>query len=313
MFDLIICHLCFRKKVNAPTLAATSRNLPNINELTTGEQLNKMYGRHEKKITSTKNKFEIEDKRRLFTPPPIETHPKNMEQALSKTPIGQVVLDKFGNFRLASNEKSTEPATSTVRLSRSRSRRKYSSNSRSRSRSVKRRNRSRSHDRRRYTHRSYRSRSVSRPNSYSRSRSVSVERHRSRYRGRSNYDRGTYYKPRFGSARFNVRGNRGGFRDSRDYRGRGRDNWHRSSWSNRGGTTSSNRYCRNDSRDRRTDRRSKSLGSDNGRKGSVERNNMLKIKSPFQSLKSTEIEDWDEKEVVNKEEILIDVAKPNEI
>lgn len=272
-----------------------------------------MYGRHEKKITSTKNAFEKRDKRRPITPPSADIQPKPIEQSLPKIPIGQVVLDKFGNFRLASNEKSIELTSATHGLSRSRSRRKYSSGTRSRSRSLKRRFRSRSHDRRRYSPRSYRSRSASRPNSYSRSRSrsVSVERHRSRYRGRGNHDRGTYYKPRFGSTRFSGRGNRGGFHDSRDNRGRGRDNWHRSSWNNRGGT---NRYRRDENRDRRVDRRSKSLNKNIQRKDSIEQNDLeLKIKSPFQSVKSSLIEDWDENIVVNKEDIKIDVVQMKEI
>ncbi|XP_022905543.1 tetratricopeptide repeat protein 14 homolog isoform X2 [Onthophagus taurus] len=171
-------------------------------------------------------------------------------------PPGQVVLDKFGNFRLMTPPKEMSrgsepdlpplpagappkgsfagrkppeppgrPRSMSKSRSRSRSKPRYtrsrsSSQSRSRSRSY----RSRS--------RSYYSRSRSRSGSYysrsrSRSRSYSGERRRYNrprggFRGRYN-DRGTYYKPRFQNPRQNYqRGGRGNYRDyrnDRDYRG----------------------------------------------------------------------------------------------
>ncbi|XP_052864702.1 dentin sialophosphoprotein isoform X1 [Anopheles cruzii] len=154
---------------------------------------------------------------------------------------GPVVLDKFGNFRLASAEtpsnKPPEPAAAPpVRRSRSKSRhRTYSSRSRSRSRSE-RRGRSRSGSfRRRF--------SRSRSRSFSRSRSGSYSRSRSRSRSfeRRRFDRRFYRGGRggmgggggyggdrmnsFGGNRFNnSRGHyrRGGFRDFRDNRFVGR-------------------------------------------------------------------------------------------
>lgn len=233
-------------------------------------------------------------------PPPIAApQPKNM------VPPGQVVLDKFGNFRLLSprmqpdrsedlpplppgappkdtfsgNRKPPEPpgrprsGSRSSRRSRSRSRRKYSrsrssSGSRSRSRSY----RSRS--------RSYYSRSRSRSGSYysrsrSRSRSYSGERRRYRrggFRGGRYGDRGTYYKPRLpprGGGYSRGRGNY--YRDSRDgyrdYRGRGRP------YNNRGGRRPRGRFGRGgyrDYRDRRYDRsrsrdRSRSLSGSRDR------------------------------------------------
>lgn len=140
------------------------------------------------------------------------TRPKYTEPPpqIPKPPARQAVLDKFGNFRLPSTEKPPEPTPmprSRTSRSRSRSRRRYSG-SRSRSRSLKRRSRSRSYQRRRS--RSYRSRSRSggsrsrsRSFSRSRSRSGSIDRRRDRRpRGRGGYDRGTYYKPRFGFGEF---------------------------------------------------------------------------------------------------------------
>ncbi|CAH1953990.1 unnamed protein product [Acanthoscelides obtectus] len=182
-------------------------------------------------------------------PPKKSSKPSPAPAAPPKIPQGQVVLDKFGNFRLMTppelkklgsadaqplppGRRPPEPpgrprseSRSPKRRSRSRSKysnRSSSSGSRSRSRSY----RSRS--------RSYYSRSRSRSGSYysrSRSRSRSYSGDRRRYnrrggfRGRYN-DRGTYYKPRFQNPRHNDRGGRGYYRGrdryDRDYRGRGR-------------------------------------------------------------------------------------------
>lgn len=224
-------------------------------------------------------------KSRRPTPPPTlpPVRPKFIEQPpqMPKAPAGQVVLDKFGNFRLASTDKPPEPpapprgrgATGGGSRSRSRSRRRYSSDSRSRSRSMKRRSRSRSYGRRRGSRsRSFRSRTGSRSRSYSRSRSRSgsIDRRRDRrMRGnRGGYDRGTYYKPRFGNAR-GPRGGRGGggggFRDyNRDFRNnRGRDRY-RGGWGNNRGGGSRYRNYRDDSRERRFDRRSRSRSFNSG-------------------------------------------------
>lgn len=205
-------------------------------------------------------------KKRPSTPNPpvlIRSDKYGEAPAPPKAPVGPVVLDKFGNFRLASTERPPEPPAPPRRSrSRSHSRRRYSSDSRSRSRSAKRRSRSRSYGRRRSRSRSYRSRSASRSRSYSRSRSRSrsVDRRR-RYGMRGNYDRGTYYKPRFNNQqRYGYRGGRGGYRDYRDFRGRGRDRF-RGGWVNRGGG-GNYRYRRDDSRDRRMDRRSRSVSHD---------------------------------------------------
>ncbi|XP_058062623.1 tetratricopeptide repeat protein 14 homolog [Anopheles bellator] len=155
---------------------------------------------------------------------------------------GPVVLDKFGNFRLASAEtpsnKPPEPAAAPpVRRSRSKSRHRTYGSSRSRSRSrSERRGRSRSGSfRRRF--------SRSRSRSFSRSRSGSYSRSRSRSRSfeRRRFDRRFYRGGRggmgggggyggdrmgsFGGNRFNnSRGHyrRGGFRDFRDNRFVGR-------------------------------------------------------------------------------------------
>lgn len=212
-------------------------------------------------------------------------------QPAKPIPQGQVVLDKFGNFRLVTppkdprheeagncfawfnkkkqifyflflGRKPPEPpgrprsGSRSSRRSRSRSADKYS---RSRSSSLS-RSRSRSY---RSRSRSYYSRSHSRSGSYysrsrSRSRSYSLERRRFRrggFRGRFN-DRGTYYKPRFQNPR---RGGRGGFdnrynRFERDYRGRGP---RRHPYDNRGGRRPRGRFGRGgyrDYRDRRYDR-----------------------------------------------------------
>ncbi|XP_049278880.1 tetratricopeptide repeat protein 14 [Anopheles funestus] len=152
---------------------------------------------------------------------------------------GPVVLDKFGNFRLAtadtpitaSGSKPPEPtAAPPLRRSRSKSRaRTYgSSRSRSRSRSERRRSRSGSF-RRRFSRSRSRSFSRSRSGSYSRSRSRSRSFERRRfdrriYRGGRGGGGGGYGGDRmgpFGGNRFNnSRGHyrRGGFRDFRDNR-----------------------------------------------------------------------------------------------
>lgn len=227
----------------------------------------------------------LKQQRRPSPPQPaLIPHRRFMEQSLlaqpPKAPAGQVVLDKFGNFRLASTDKPPEPpapprgrgAAGGGSRSRSRSRRRYSSGSRSRSRSMKRRSRSRSYGRRRGSRsRSFRSRTGSRSRSYSRSRSRSgsVDRRRDRRtRGnRGGYDRGTYYKPRFGNSRGQRGGGRGGFRDYRDFRNnRGRDRY-RGGWgNNRGGGGNGSRYrnYRDDSRERRFDRRSRSRSFNSG-------------------------------------------------
>ncbi|XP_030758470.1 tetratricopeptide repeat protein 14 homolog isoform X2 [Sitophilus oryzae] len=201
-----------------------------------------------------------------------------------KIPQGQVVLDKFGNFRLmtppemkkghdvmsgtalsSSNKgdqagrRPPEPpgrprsaSNSPKRRSRSRSR-----PSRSRSSSLS-RSRSRSY---RSRSRSYYSRSRSRSGSaYSRSRSRSRSysgdrrfRRRGGFRGQNN--RGTYYKPRYPNPRFDNRGRgRGFYRDrfDRNFRGRGRPYDYRGNRRNNRG-----RYPRGgyrDYRDRRYDR-----------------------------------------------------------
>ncbi|KAF5306630.1 hypothetical protein FQA39_LY08819 [Lamprigera yunnana] len=196
---------------------------------------------------SLKKEIEMASKK-IKLPPIMPMQPKPL------VPPGQVVLDKFGNFRLLSpatrmqtersddlpplppgappkdsfsgNRKPPEPpgrprsGSRSSRRSRSRSRRKYS---RSRSSSAS-RSRSRSY---RSRSRSYYSRSRSRSGSYysrsrSRSRSYSGERRRYRrggggFRGGRYGDRGTYYKPRLpprGGSYNRGRGNY--YRDSRD-------------------------------------------------------------------------------------------------
>ncbi|XP_050078952.1 tetratricopeptide repeat protein 14 homolog [Anopheles maculipalpis] len=159
---------------------------------------------------------------------------------------GPVVLDKFGNFRLATAEttpsttgggsKPPEPsAAPSMRRSRSKSRTRNYGSSRSRSRSRSERRRSRSGSFRRSSRRFSRSRS----RSFSRSRSGSYSRSRSRSRSfeRRRFDRRIYRGGRGGGGggygggdrmgpfgggnRFNnSRGHyrRGGFRDFRDNR-----------------------------------------------------------------------------------------------
>ncbi|XP_049533162.1 tetratricopeptide repeat protein 14 homolog isoform X1 [Anopheles darlingi] len=174
------------------------------------------------------------------------------ERAPPTVKSGPVVLDKFGNFRLAdapvapgggganSNNKPPEPSAappssaSASRRSRSKSRHRTtygSSRSRSRSRSDRRRSRSGSF-RRRFSRSRSRSFSRSRSGSYSRSRSRSRSFERRRYdrrfyrggRGGGGYGGDRMGGP-FGGNRFNnPRGHfrRGGFRDFRDNRFIGR-------------------------------------------------------------------------------------------
>ncbi|XP_058119733.1 dentin sialophosphoprotein isoform X1 [Anopheles coustani] len=160
---------------------------------------------------------------------------------------GPVVLDKFGNFRLATAEtpggsgggagggsKPPEPSVAPPGSRRSRSKSRHrtygSSRSRSRSRSERRRSRSGSF-RRRFSRSRSRSFSRSRSGSYSRSRSRSRSFERRRfdrriYRGGrggggGGYGGGGDRMGSFGGNRFNnPRGHyrRGGFRDFRDNR-----------------------------------------------------------------------------------------------
>lgn len=181
---------------------------------------------------------------------------------------GPVVLDKFGNFRLATMDTSSkppEPPNSPRKTSRSRSRgRKYSrSSSRSRSRGKRSRSGSyaRKYSRSRSRSRSFRSRSRSRSHSRSysrsRSRSRSLRRHDKRYSSRrGGYgERGTYYKPRF-STHPRGRG-RGTFsRDFREFRGRDRARPYRPR--QRGGSSRFYRNYREDSRERRFSSRERS-------------------------------------------------------
>lgn len=194
-----------------------------------------------------------------------EKEAQQMKQTAVKS--GPVVLDKFGNFRLASMDtagsaKPPEPPNSPRKVSRSRSRgRKYSKSS-SRSRSRGRRSRSgsyvRKYSRSRSRSRSFRSRSRSRSHSRSysrsRSRSRSVRRNDRRNSSRrgGHGERGTYYKPRFPRAR-----GRGTFsRDFREFRGRDRARPYRPR--QRGGSSRFYRNYREDSRERRFSSRERS-------------------------------------------------------
>lgn len=191
-----------------------------------------------------------------------DTH--QMKQTTVKS--GPVVLDKFGNFRLASMDtgsaKPPEPPNSPRKPTRSRSRgRKYSRSS-SRSRSRGKRSRSGSYPRKysRSRSRSFRSRSRSRSHSRSysrsRSRSRSLRRHDRYSSRRGGYgERGTYYKPRFGT---NPRGRgRGTFnREFREFRGRDRARPYRPR--QRGGSSRFYRNYREDSRERRFSSRERS-------------------------------------------------------
>lgn len=159
---------------------------------------------------------------------------------------GPSVLDKFGSFRRAANVPDKPPEPPAYRRSRSRSR------SRSASRSRSRRSRSRS---------SYR-RSRSRSRSYSR-RSYSRSRSRSGSFGGYNRRRwrGSNYRPRGNNYRMGQFNRSNNFRDFKN--NRGRDRWNRGNgWVNRGGRY---RNFRDDSRERRFDRRSGSYSPDRRR------------------------------------------------
>uniref|UniRef100_A0A1B0CME6 Uncharacterized protein n=2 Tax=Lutzomyia longipalpis TaxID=7200 RepID=A0A1B0CME6_LUTLO len=183
------------------------------------------------------------------------------KSAAKSTPV---VLDKFGSFRLATADRTPPKAPMQFqRRSRSRSKsKKRSSSSQSRSRTPqRRRSRSLSYTKRRYSRsrsRSYRSRTRSRSKSYSRSRSRSRSMDRHRFEKRSfrghgyDRDRGTgFYKSRF-NPRGGYRGRGGGFRDNRDFRGRGRDRPFRAR--GRGNPRYMSSRGRDDHRDRRYDR-----------------------------------------------------------
>ncbi|XP_060536553.1 tetratricopeptide repeat protein 14 homolog isoform X2 [Cylas formicarius] len=172
-------------------------------------------------------------------PPKRSDSPKKMKPMAvpplppgPKIPQGQVVLDKFGNFRLMTPPE-MKKSHDLGQLLAGRRPPEPPGRPRSDSRSPKRRSRSRSKFSRsrstsmsRSRSRSYNSRSRSRSRSYSGERRF---RRRGGFRGGNRYDRGTYYKPRYPNPRHNdQRGRgRGGYynRDSRydrDYRGRGR-------------------------------------------------------------------------------------------
>ncbi|EFA03920.2 tetratricopeptide repeat protein 14 homolog isoform X2 [Tribolium castaneum] len=265
-------------------------------------------------------------------PPKRPDSPKNKPKLLPPIPAvnplvnpGQVVLDKFGNFRLMTppelkkgrddmpplppGRRPPEPpgrprsdSRSPKRHSRSRSRRTRSSSaSRSRSRSY----RSRS--------RSYYSRSRSRSGSYysrsrSRSRSYSGDRRRYRrggFRGRYN-DRGTYYKPRFQNPRNNIRGrggggggggyyNRDGRYNDREYRGRGRPY---NNYNNRGGRRPRGRYQRGgyrEYRDRR-DYRSRSRDRSRSMSGSRDRDSDEAMKKAANAEKDNKVNKYADNE-----------------
>ncbi|XP_037034015.1 tetratricopeptide repeat protein 14 homolog isoform X1 [Bradysia coprophila] len=251
------------KKVNvaATAVATTSKDIPKQPAFGMDEDSeSELQNRYGQAFTGNQT---TQDKARpstISTQPPVSTlpRPKYTEPPpqIPKPPTRQAVLDKFGNFRLPSSEKPPEPVIvprrSRSSRSRSRSRRRYSG-SRSRSRSY-RRSRSRS-----YRSRSGGSRSRSRSFSRSRSRSGSMDRRRDRRPrgGRGGYDRGTYYKPRFGFGSSRSRG-RGGYRDfrdyrDRDYRGRGRDRRWLGNGGGGGGGSSRGRF-RDRSRERRRSR-----------------------------------------------------------
>lgn len=277
------------KKVNvsATAVATTSKDIPKQSAFGMDDdsesELQNRYGQAALPSTQT-----TQDKARasaVSAQPSVSslTRPKYTEPPpqIPKPPARQAVLDKFGNFRLPSTEKPPEPAVlprrSRSSRSRSRSRRRYSG-SRSRSRSY-RRSRSRSY---RSRSRSGGSRSRSRSFSRSRSRSGSLDRRRDRRPrgGRGGYDRGTYYKPRFGFSGSRSRG-RGGYRDfrdyrDRDYRGRGRDR----RWLGNGGGGGGSSRGRFRSRERRRSR-SRSYDSVDRKRSPNDRN-----RSPADNEKS---------------------------
>lgn len=210
-----------------------------------------------------------DDKRRRSSP----HAQKKYEVTKPSAKATPVVLDKFGSFRLATTDRTSPKVIGQFqRKSRSRSKsRKHSSSSHSRSRTPpRRRSRSLSYPKRRYSRsasrsrsRSYRSRSKS--YSRSRSRSRSGDRHRfdkRSFRGGYDRDRGSnFYKSRF-NPRGGFRGRGGsGFRDTRDFRGRGRDRpfrprGGRGGYIPRGRDHRDRRYDRDGSYDRNSDRES---------------------------------------------------------
>ncbi|XP_066255319.1 tetratricopeptide repeat protein 14 homolog [Euwallacea similis] len=212
-------------------------------------------------------------KRALMKPlaaPPLPPGPK--------IPQGQVVLDKFGNFRLmtppemkkvregigaASGSRPPEPpgrprsgSRSPKRRSRSRSGSRSRSSSPTGSRSRSYRSRSRSfYSRSRSRSGSFYSRSRSRSRSYSGDRRFR-RRGGGGFRGNRN-DRGTYYKPRYPNPRYDNRPRgRGGYynrdRFDRNFRGRGR--FDRGNRRHQRGRFGGNRGGFRDYRDRRFER-----------------------------------------------------------
>lgn len=193
--------------------------------------------------TSSRSRYETKHSPAPQPPPPVMSGPS--------------VLDKFGSFRRAANVPDKPPEPPAYRRSRSRSR------SRSASRSRSRRSRSRSSRSRSYGGR--RSRSYSR-RSYSRSRSRSGSFGGSNYRRRW---RGSNYRPRGNNYRVGQFNRSNNFRD---FKNRGRDRWNRggNGWGNRGG---GGRYrnFRDDSRERRFDRRSASYSPERRRSNDRDR------------------------------------------
>ncbi|XP_058447447.1 tetratricopeptide repeat protein 14 homolog [Malaya genurostris] len=150
---------------------------------------------------------------------------------------GPVVLDKFGNFRLANADDAKPPEpTGPPQRSRSRSRgnRYGGSSSRSRSQSMKRRSRSGSF-RRRFSRSRSRSFSRSRSRSYSRSRSRSRSFERRRFHNRGYRGRGgNFYDRPFGNRfGYHHNNNRGGFMNRRGGFQNFRENYHRGGYRDR--------------------------------------------------------------------------------
>lgn len=172
----------------------------------------------QQKATQRTSRYDDEKNRRRPLSPE-KAKPSVSQMAPVKS--GPVVLDKFGNFRLANADDAAKPPepSGPPRRSRSRSRgRRYGSSSRSRSQSMRRRSRSGSF-RRRFSRSRSRSFSRSRSRSYSRSRSRSRSFERRRFDRRDYRGRGGFHHRPFGN-RFHSRGGfmnrRGGFRDFRD-------------------------------------------------------------------------------------------------
>lgn len=169
-----------------------------------------------------------EDKNRRKPLSPEKPKPSVSQMAPVKS--GPVVLDKFGNFRLANAEDAAKPPEPAAppRRSRSRSRgQRYGSSSGSGSDSPRRRSRSGSFSRRRSSRSRSRSFSNSRSRSYSRSRSRSRSFERRRFIDRRNQfnnnqnfrGRGNFYNRPYGNYQnWNNRGNfmhrRGGYNNN---------------------------------------------------------------------------------------------------